>query len=410
LLKIVHTSDWHLGRRLYGRSRYDEHEAFLKWLADVIEKERADVLLVAGDVFDSGTPGNRAQELYYGFLFRVASSGCRHVVIIAGNHDSPSFLDAPRSLLKSLEIHVTGSAADDPGDEVLVLRDTEGEPELVVCAVPFLRDRDVRVAEMGESPAEKERKLVEGIRKHYEAVFDRALELGKEADLDVPMVAMGHLFTAGGRVGEDDGVRELYVGSLVRVAPGMFPRYLDYVALGHLHVPQAAGEAPPVRYSGSPLPMSFGEAGRTKSVCLVEIGDGKPRIGFPEVPVFRELVRIEGDWTVISGTIDSLRERDSDAWLEVIYRGDRVMGDLREKLETALEGSRLEVLRIRNDRIVRSVLGSMREGESLEDLGPEEVFERCLDAHEVPVEQRDELMRAYREIIAGLDDGERETP
>ncbi|NQS72549.1 MAG: exonuclease subunit SbcD, partial [Desulfobulbaceae bacterium] len=144
-MKILHTSDWHIGRALYGRKRYEEFKAFLDWLAETIQQNAINTLLVAGDVFDTSTPSNRAQELYYRFLCRVAASTCRHVVIVAGNHDSPSFLNAPKELLKALDVHVVGSAAN-PEDEVLVLRNEQKAPELIVCAVPYLRDRDIRVA------------------------------------------------------------------------------------------------------------------------------------------------------------------------------------------------------------------------------------------------------------------------
>ena len=113
-MKILHTSDWHIGRTLYGRRRYEEFEAFLAWLLATVEREQVAALLIAGDVFDSSTPGIRAQELYYRFLCRVAGSCCRHVVAIAGNHDSPSFLEAPRELLRALDVHVVGAERRQP--------------------------------------------------------------------------------------------------------------------------------------------------------------------------------------------------------------------------------------------------------------------------------------------------------
>ena len=109
-MRILHTSDWHIGRTLYGRKRYEEFEAFLTWLAETIQENAIDALLVAGDVFDTSAPSNRAQELYYRFLCRVATSSCRHVIVVAGNHDSPSFLNAPKELLKALNVHVVGSS------------------------------------------------------------------------------------------------------------------------------------------------------------------------------------------------------------------------------------------------------------------------------------------------------------
>ena len=120
-MKILHTSDWHLGRSLYGRKRYKEFSAFLDWLAQTIEDENVDALLVAGDVFDTSTPSNRAQELYYRFLCRVAASSCRHVVVVAGNHDSPSFLNAPKELLRALNVYVVGAVTESLEDEVIVL-------------------------------------------------------------------------------------------------------------------------------------------------------------------------------------------------------------------------------------------------------------------------------------------------
>ena len=134
-MKILHTSDWHLGRSLYGRKRYDEFTAFLDWVAQTIEAEGIDTLLVAGDVFDTTTPSNRAQELYYRFLCRVSTSCCRHVVVIAGNHDSPSFLSAPKELLRVLNVYVVGSMTEIMDDEVIVLHKDE-QPEAIVCAVP----------------------------------------------------------------------------------------------------------------------------------------------------------------------------------------------------------------------------------------------------------------------------------
>ena len=136
-MKILHTSDWHLGRTLYGRKRYQEFEAFLCWLAETIDQEQVDVLLVAGDVFDTSTPSNRAQELYYRFLCHVATSSCGHVVVIAGNHDSPSFLNAPKELLKALNVHVIGSVTENREDEVLLLRNQDGFRNLSFALFPI---------------------------------------------------------------------------------------------------------------------------------------------------------------------------------------------------------------------------------------------------------------------------------
>lgn len=405
-MKILHTSDWHIGRTLYGRKRYEEFEAFLTWLSETIQQNEIDVLLVAGDVFDTSAPSNRAQELYYRFLCRVAASSCRHVVVVAGNHDSPSFLNAPKELLKALDVHVVGSSAESPVDEVLVLRNGQDDPELIVCAVPYLRDRDIRVAEAGESIEDKERKLIEGIRTHYSIVAALAEQRREELGVDIPIVGTGHLFTAGGQTVEGDGVRELYVGSLAHVTAGIFPACFNYVALGHLHVPQKVNSSEIIRYSGSPLPMGFGEAKQQKSICQVEFHSTAASVQLIDVPIFQKLERIKGDWDGISNRILELSATDdpsqSGVWLEVIYEGEEVIGDLRERLEAAISGTQMEILRIKNNRVIDRVLGQIYEEETLDDLNVNDVFERCLAVHDVPEYKRPELLRAYQDTVSSL--------
>lgn len=403
-MKVLHTSDWHIGRTLYGRKRYEEFESFLTWLTETIQQNEIDVLLVAGDVFDTSTPSNRAQELYYRFLCRVAASPCRHVVVVAGNHDSPSFLNAPKELLKALDVHVVGNSSDNPEDEVLVLRNEHDAPELIVCAVPYLRDRDIRVAEAGESVEDKDRKLIDGIRNHYTAVAVLAEQRREELGADIPIVATGHLFTAGGQTVDDDGVRELYVGSLAHVTVGIFPTCFNYLALGHLHVPQKVGGLETIRYSGSPLPMGFGEAKQRKSICQVEFHSTSASVQLIDVPVFQQLDRVKGDWGCISSRILELSATGFQGWLEIIYEGDELIGDLRERLENTISGTRMEILRIKNNRIINRLLGQIHEDETLDDLNENDVFERCLVAHDIPEDQRPELMRAYQETLSSLNE------
>ena len=407
-MKVLHTSDWHIGRTLYGRKRYEEFEAFLNWLAGTIQQNEIDTLLVAGDVFDTSSPSNRAQELYYRFLCRVSTSTCRHVVVVAGNHDSPSFLNAPRELLKALNVYVVGDASSNPEDEVFVLHNEQGVPELIVCAVPYLRDRNIRVAEAGESIEDKERKLIDGIRTHYAAVAALAEHKREELGADIPIVATGHLFTAGGQTVDGDGVRELYVGSMAHVTAGVFPACFNYLALGHLHVPQKVNGSETMRYSGSPLPMGFSEAKQKKSVCQVEFHGKSASVELIDVPEFQKLERIKGDVDEISNRILELSAENSQWWLEVIYDGAGVVGDLRERLEEAVSGTQIEILRTKNNRIIDRVLGQTHEEETLDDLNVDDVFERCLAVHDVPEDQWPELLQAYRETLSSLyEDDER---
>ncbi len=404
-MKILHTSDWHLGRSLYGRKRYAEFSAFLNWLLRTIEDEKVDALLVAGDVFDTSTPSNRAQELYYQFLCRVAASCCRHVVVIAGNHDSPSFLNAPKELLRALNVHVVGSITETLDDEVIVLQ-SDDKPEAIVCAVPYLRDKDIRTVKPGDTIDDKNAKLVEGLKNHYADVC--AIAEQKQAEFNnaghdgIPIVAMGHLFTAGGKTVDGDGVRELYMGSLAHVGKDVFPSSIDYLALGHLHVPQAVGNAEHIRYSGSPIPMGYGEATQVKKVILIEFNSTMPKIQELPVPCFQELVRIVGSLDDIHAKLEELKTRESSAWLEIDYTGNDIVDNLREMLDEAISDSTMEIRRIKNRRVMDRVINRVAEDETLDDLDAGDVFARCLGAFEVPEEEREELTDSYNEIIKSL--------
>jgi len=403
-MKLLHTSDWHIGRALYGRKRYEEFDAFLNWLNDLIEQENIDVLLVAGDVFDSSTPSNRAQELYYRFLCRVAASAKRHVVITAGNHDSPTFLNAPKELLKFLNVHVVGCVSEYPEDELIVLFGADSEPQMLVCAIPYLRDRDIRMAEAGESVEDKERKIIDGIRLHYRNVCQAAEEKRAGFARTVPIVAMGHLFAAGGQTVEGEELRELYIGSLAQVKKDIFPECVDYVALGHLHIAQSVGGSDFIRYSGAPLPIGFGEAAQEKSVVIVEFSNAMPAVAKISIPCFQELKTLRGDWQAIARGIEELKLNGSKAWLEIVYDGDEIAGSLREHLSDAIAGTGLDILRTNNNRVLERALHGSDVGETLDDLDVTDVFQRCLEAHQIPEEQRTVLLNTYQEVLASINE------
>ncbi len=397
-MRILHTSDWHLGQSLNRYQRYAEFADFLAWLATTIEQEKVDALLVAGDIFDTTTPGNRAQELYYRFLCRVAASCCRNVVITAGNHDSPTLLEAPKELLRIMNIHVIGNPPADPADEVILLYDQNNKPAAIVCSVPYLRDRDIRTSQPGESIQDKSANLIAGIKQHYALVAEIAS--GKQVELgDLPIIGMGHLFTAGGQTRKDDGTRELYVGNLAHINAGDLPPCFDYLALGHLHQPQKVSGKETWRYSGSPVPMSFAEADQQKMVLLVDFDGKTPHITELEVPKFQPLEKISGNLQQLSERLNELKESAANTWLEIEFTGDEIVSDLPGRLQEMIAGSNLEIRIIRNKILLDKVLKQNDSEETLDDISIEEVFLRCLDSYEIPQEQRTELLHSYQEIV-----------
>lgn len=401
-MKILHTSDWHLGSSLHGRKRYEEHGQFLDWLVRCIEAEQIDVLLVAGDIFDSGTPGNRAMEIYYEFLNKVAAIKRLSIVIAAGNHDSPSLLNAPKSLLKQLRIHIIGSASSDVSDEILFLHTEDGRESLIVCAVPYLRDRDIRMAEPGESISDKTRKVLEGIEDHYRQVWAIANELRQDIDANLPIIAMGHLFVEGGETIGDDGVRELYLGNHAGISASTIGNGFAYLALGHLHLPKRISIDPECHYCGSPLPIGFGDAGKEKRVVVVTFHDNEKTIETISVPRFRELIRIKGDLETVETELRNLRRTGRSAWVEVNLVSDFEAGTAQRRLRETVEGSGIEILKIGNESSREKAIRAIKLGEALGDLDEIEVFTRCLNENNVPEGDREELFTTFKEILASI--------
>lgn len=404
-MKILHTSDWHLGHKLYGRQRHEEFLFFLQWLGDYIENQGVEALIVAGDIFDSQTPSNRSLEMYYRFLSRISHSCCRHVVIVAGNHDSPTLLNAPRELLEFLNIHVVGRATDNIEDELIVLQDTHHTPELMVLAVPYLRDKDIRSSMAGESASDKQNSMLHGIRDHYFSLTELAKKKQQQLDKPIPLIATGHLFCQGGQTRQGDGIRELYVGTLIQLGLDSIPEDIDYLALGHLHLPQKVANQDNRRYSGAPLVMSFTEAKEQKVVLLL---DSEQQLSVEEVPVpcFQALQNISGDIGHILQTISELREQQQAILLEIHYNGESLIDDLQEQIYSAVEGSLLEVLRISNKRIFNHILQQSFAIKTLEELTPRQVFQQCLDLAEIPAQQQEEMVLGFESALTALHDEE----
>jgi len=296
----------------------------------------------------------------------------------------------------------TWRQAEDPADEAIELKDADGRTLAVVCAVPYLRERDLRTAEAGEGTADKDRKALEGIHAHYAAVFEEASRKRDAAGASVPLIAMGHLFAAGGETREGDGVRELYIGSLARVGADLFPDSVDYAALGHLHVPQCLCGTEHMRYSGSPIPMGFGEAGQKKSIVRIRFDGRDPDISLLPVPSTRTLARFAGTLDSVGAQMRAVEEAGRSVWAEVEYDGPESPSVVRELLEALSEETGVEILRIRNRSLMARTLAAQSPDESLDDLSPSDVFERCLQKYEVPLDLAEPMRDLFREIMREL--------
>ena len=405
-MKVLHTSDWHLGNVLHGRKRYDEYEQFLNWLVGCIRDEQIDVLLIAGDIFDTTAPSNRAQELYYHFLNRVAEIHGLQVVVTGGNHDSPSLLNAPKPLLRQLHIHVVGAATPDISEEVFLLKSGDSLESVIVCAVPYLRDRDIRTVEPGESIDDKMTKIQEGISDHYRQVWTVAQSL--RGDRTIPIIAMGHLFLAGCSPNGDERVRDLYIGTLDGVEPGRILHGFDYLALGHLHEHRKVTGSPWCRYSGAPIPLGFGEAGQEKKVVVIDLPEeGTRSVREVPVPCFLRLQKIPGAISAIEQTLRGLCAGEERVWVEIVVESGGTSAGLQSRLHDLVRNSPVEILKIENAALTNAVLRAMEEGEHLGDLDETDVFSRCLDEHGITGGDRDQLITLFQEILVAVREEDR---
>ena len=289
-MRILHTADWHIGHRLYERNRVGEHEQFLDWLIETIKEQEIDVLLVSGDVFDTALPASDVTDLYYRFLFRLYDETETQAVITAGNHDSPRRLAAPREFLKMGHIHVVGSVDSDLDECVITLE--VGTDYLSVAAIPYLAENEILTHVSFEVEIEKAARYREAISQLYHQCV-------AQMPADSLKVLMGHLVVQGGT--ESGSERQVLIGGALPVRASDLPEGVDYVALGHLHRSQAIrGAAYPIRYSGSPLPMTFQEATYRKKVCILDSArSGDERFIELTVPSFKELWRVSGDFNQV---------------------------------------------------------------------------------------------------------------
>ena len=409
-MRVLHTADWHLGQRfISGHERTDEHRHFLHWLVETVREQAVEILVIAGDVFDSGSPSNQALELYFDFLLQMQGTDCRDIVVVGGNHDSPATLNAPARLLRHLRVHVVGCVPDCFEDQVLVLNDAAGRPGLVVCAVPFLRDRDVRLSVPGETAEEREARLKQGIADHYARIAE-VEHVGQLKAQGLPVLATGHLYAAG--AAPSDSERTIHVGNLGQVTAEHFPEVFDYVALGHLHRPQRVGGREHIRYSGSPIALSFSEIDHGKEVLLLDFAGGKlATLAALPVPGTRRLLRFHG---ALDEVVALLVAYDNTgyllpAWVDVEVRSELTQLEVAEallKVIQELDRKQVEVLARRHLRLVQlRPLGEPDGDEesltpSLHDFTERQVFAQRLASE--PEADRAELMAAFDELLEGM--------
>lgn len=407
MIRILHTADWHLGQTFFGYDRTQEQEHFLDWLSGELHRNKVDVLIIAGDVFDVSNPSAASQRMFYRFLHRVTTeSPTLQIVVVAGNHDSAARLEAPLPLLQEMRTEIKGVVRKQEGEIdyenlIVELKNAAGAVEALCLAVPFLRQGDYPVVETAGNP------YAEGVRQLYARLLERALERkqGEQA-----IVAVGHLQATGSEIAERDYSEKTVIGGLECVSPEAFPKQIAYTALGHIHKSQRVSGRENVRYAGSPLPMSFAEKHYHHGVVMVTVEKGEvtdiqkteyePPVRLISVPsgqaaspekVLEELANL------------SFPEGECAPYLEVKVLLMEPEPMLRQQIEEVLEGKPVRLARIvstykqaEEGRLQEEVLAA-----GLQEMSPLQIVKATFE-NSYQAEMPDELLDLFKEVCLGV--------
>lgn len=408
-MKLIHTSDWHLGQLFHGYDRHAEHQAFLDWLVGQLREREPDALLIAGDIFDHANPSGQSQKQFYRFLAAARESCPRlDIVVIAGNHDSAGRLEAPESLLEAFGVRVVGQLQpdEDPARALIPLRNRAGEVQAWCLGIPYLRPGDVpRIdGERQSYPA--------GIAASYSKHLQAALEVRQP---NQALIAMGHLHAQGGTTSEDSE-RRLVIGGEEAVDAGIFGKELAYVALGHLHLGQKVGGQERIRYCGSPLPLSFTETDYPHQILEVHLqGAELAQVETIRAPRPVPMLRIPPRPQPLGEVLTALEQLDtetvepgSEPWLEVQVLLDGPKPGLRQEIEEALAGKAVRLVKISPSRVKNETTDQPEETEAELELKleqPDQMFIRRY-RDEWGQEPDAELIELFREVEDAARQGE----
>ena len=382
-MRLFHTSDWHLGQNLHGQERDFEHAGFLNWLLGRLAERKPDVLLIAGDIFDTVNPPVKSQERLYDFIVSAHEQNPQvTIVMIAGNHDSGSRIELPAPLMRRLRTHALGRVLwlDDGVLDVdrllLPLTNSKGKVLGWCLALPFLRPAEVTGAALGDN-------YLRGIGQVHEMLIAAANQRRKKGQA---LIAISHAHMAGGSVSEDSE-RSLIIGNAEALPASLFGESITYVALGHLHKPQRVNGEERIRYSGSPIPLSFSEIGYQHQILEIECeGDKLVSVKPLLIPRAVNLQRI-GPAPLAElllqlrdlPDIDLLADVDRQPWLEVRVRLDEPQPDLRNQIEAVLENKAVRLVRIAAEYAGKGGRDEDAQQDliELDQLSPQELFSRA---------------------------------
>ncbi|MBP2303195.1 exonuclease SbcCD subunit D C-terminal domain-containing protein [Azospirillum picis] len=405
--RLLHTADWHLGQTLHGIPRDAEHERFLDWLLERIGEHRVDALVIAGDVFDGQNPPIPALALFYRFLARAKTLHPRlDIVVVAGNHDSASRLEAPSPLMTEMGVRVVGTlpastaGGFDPAPLVVPLHGADGRIAARCVAMPYLRPSDLPTVEEDDGDP-----LIEGVRRLYRHAWSGGRDRCRPGEA---LILTGHCYMHGGALSELSE-RKILGGNLHALPVDIFPEDAAYVALGHLHRAQAVGGRDSVRYSGSPIPLALDEDSYAHQVVLTEFAEGRlvgrDTLRVPRHVVIHRIAEASPDAALERLKrldLDQSLPRDTWPFLEVTVSLPEPRPSLRDEVEAVLSGRPVRLLKL-GVRLTGSgeTLADSAPPADLASLDPEEVFRRLYRRNHEG-DPGPELLAAFNELLTGV--------
>ncbi len=396
-MKIIHTADWHIGKKLHKHDLIADFDVFITWLTEKMTVLKVDLLLVSGDIFDLANPSSEARSQYYRALLKLRKLDCK-IILTGGNHDSPAMLNAPKDILSELDISVIGGMPDTVAETLIPVKNKSGEIGLVVAAIPFLRDADLRTANAGDTYEDR----LAATRMGIETTFRTAAEQCAKLYPNVPAIAMGHLFAAGIETSESE--RDIQIGNQAAFEAERFGDGFKYVALGHIHKPQRVNAQIPTYYSGSPIPLSFSEQSDQKRILVLDTEKSFVPKSI-SIPSFRQLLKITGDIARLEAKLTGLPTHDGlDTLIELELQEEVYDAEKMFRLDALFSGfdtSGYEIVKHRTRFLnVQKKLGQHYENsEKLEDVRPKDVFLKKISEHEYDTGTRQELLSAFEEIL-----------
>lgn len=386
-MKLLHTADWHLGQLFHDYDRTWEHQQFLDWLVDKLHQEQIDALLISGDVFDFANPPATAVRQFYRFLNQATRQNPNlQIVVTAGNHDSAARLEAPKPLLESSNIHIVGVIEKDENGEIIYdklifpLKDKNGSVKAWCIAVPFLRMGDYPAVSGSQNP------YADGVAAFYDQAYKHAL---KKKQTGQAIIAKGHLHAQQAEISDMDKQERLIMGGVECISAASFHPDIAYVALGHIHKAQRIGGKEHIRYSGSPLPMSFSERHYKHQVVAFEIENQIAKdIHSIEIPLAIPVHSVPSKHSLIEEVLKELAKLPekgenlaSAPYLEVRVLEDQPDPSRRYKIEQALKDKhvRLGTINVKSaNKINQPTQISVQP--KLDELTPADIFAKVYTA------------------------------